>query len=75
VSVYVRELIFCWAFNDSFDMVKSQTLLLDPLSRKNRVYSISKVLQHERGHGSTPVDEIPSLIVAQQIIYVFLCNG
>ncbi|MCH97694.1 integrase catalytic region [Trifolium medium] len=54
---------FLTGLNDSFSVVKTQVLLMDPLPTLNKVYSL--VIQEESSHRSLPVlDDSPSLINA-----------
>ncbi|MCI67912.1 retrovirus-related Pol polyprotein from transposon TNT 1-94, partial [Trifolium medium] len=43
---------FLTGLNDSFGIVKSQILILDPLPPMNKIFSM--VLQHERQYGYAP---------------------
>jgi hypothetical protein len=56
---------FLTGLNDSFSVVKTQVLLMDPLPGLNKVYSL--VVQEENNHPPLPsIDESSSLINAAQ---------
>jgi len=53
---------FLTSLNEGFGMVKSQTLLMDPLPSMNKIFSM--VLQYERQHTTSPTIDDSALINA-----------